>query len=89
MGLQYDFPEVFIWVINPVPNALHVDERDQAVFRTNADLFDNEPGATVEDCLTRFNGPCLVFDNFHSAHLNYPLPRWLRWGGEQNQSEKK
>jgi len=52
MALQYDFPQVFIWVINPVPDALHVDERDRAVFRTNADLFNSEPGATVNDCLT-------------------------------------
>jgi len=52
MLLQYDFSQVFIWVINPVPNALHVDERDRPVFRTNTDLFDNEPGATVKDCLT-------------------------------------
>jgi len=39
-------------VINSVPDAVHIDERDQAVFRINADLFDNEPGATVKDCLT-------------------------------------
>jgi hypothetical protein len=52
MLLQYDFSQVFIWVINPVPDALHVDERDRAVFRTNADLFDSKPGATVNDCLT-------------------------------------
>ena len=39
-------------MINPVPVALRVDERDQAVFWTNADLFDSEPGATVKDCLT-------------------------------------
>jgi hypothetical protein len=39
-------------VIESVPNAFHVDERDRAVFDTSADLFDNEPGAAVKDCLT-------------------------------------
>jgi hypothetical protein len=43
------------------------------VFRINVDLFDNEPGATVKDCLTRFNVPCLVFDNFHSARYSPAL----------------
>jgi hypothetical protein len=56
-----------------VPDALHVDERDRAVFRTNADLFNSEPGATVNDCLTRFNVPCLMFDNFHLL-LTIPFP---------------
>jgi hypothetical protein len=35
-----------------MPDALHVDEDDLAVVRINVDLLDNEPGATVKDCLT-------------------------------------
>src|SRR5262249_31584930 len=68
----FPYPQVFIWAINPVPDALHVDERDGAVFRTNADLSDNEAGAAIADCLPRFNVLCLL-DNFHSA-LPIPLP---------------
>src|SRR5262249_7665008 len=85
MLLQYDFSQVFIWVINPVPNALHVDERDRPVFRTNPDLFDNEPGATVKDGLTRFNVPRLMFDNFHSAP-HYP-PSLLATPRKENQKQ--
>jgi hypothetical protein len=35
-----------------MPDALHVNEHDPTVLRTNADLFDSEPGTTVKDCLT-------------------------------------
>jgi hypothetical protein len=34
-----------------MPDAVRVDEHDQAVFR-DADLCDNELAATVTDCLT-------------------------------------
>jgi hypothetical protein len=46
------YSQVFIWVIDSVPDAFRVKECDLTVFRTNADLLDNEPGATVKNCLT-------------------------------------
>src|SRR5262245_57462536 len=50
VGEVFAYPQVFIRVINPMPGALHVDEYDPV--RTNADLLDSEPSATVKDCLT-------------------------------------
>src|SRR5262249_44942021 len=51
-GEVFAYPPVIILVIDPMPGAFHVDEHDPVVVRTNADLLDSEPRATVKDCLT-------------------------------------
>src|SRR5215510_6254965 len=74
-GEFFPYSEVFIWVIGSVPNVLRVEERDQAGFPNNADLFDNKTDTEITDCLTRFKVLCLlIVDIFHcTPYQTFPL----------------
>ena len=59
---QFLYSQIFIWMIVPVRDALHVDEREAAGFRAKADLFDTESINRNKESDPRQHAACLGAD---------------------------
>jgi hypothetical protein len=52
---SFPYSQVFVRVVDPVPQTFGVKERDPTMFRIYADLFDDKALTSVKDCITYSN----------------------------------